>query len=91
MKRFENTGGVIDQDYLRPAAIKLGVLTKDDPPASGFTTYATRWPAIWSRKRRFDPKRRSPCCWHANINTTLEIYTHAGMDSNLVAQQQMMG
>jgi hypothetical protein len=27
---------------------------------------------------------------HANISTTLEIYTHAGMDSKLVAQLQMM-
>ena len=28
---------------------------------------------------------------HSNINTTLEIHTHAGMDSKLVAQQQNDG
>lgn len=30
------TGGAMAQDYLRPAAVKLGVLTKDDPRRFGF-------------------------------------------------------
>ena len=84
------TGSVMAQDYLRPAAVKLGILKKKDPRRFGFHNLRHSLASYLITEAKADPKTVQSILRHANVQTTLDLYTHAMSDSKLATQQLMM-
>jgi integrase len=76
---------MIVEDYLRPAAIKAGVLQRDDKRRFGFHTLRHSL-ATFLVAGNTDPKTVQSILRHADVSTTLGLYTHANSDAKMIAQ-----
>jgi site-specific recombinase XerD len=65
------------QDYLRPAAVKAGVLAPDDRRRFGFHNLRHSLASYLVTQTKTDVKTVQSMLRHADIGTTLDIYTHA--------------
>ncbi len=83
--RQPRTASILVEDYLRPAAVKVGVLTVDDPRRFGFHTLRHSL-ATFLVGANVDPKTVQATLRHADVSTTLGIYTHANSDAKMAAQ-----
>jgi integrase len=77
------------EDYLRPAAVKAGILAKDDERRFGFHTCRHSL-ATFLVAKDFDPKTVQALLRHSDIRRTLGLYAHADMEKGLLAQGQML-
>lgn len=77
------------EDYLRPAAVRAGILAKDDPRRFGFHTCRHSL-ATFLVAKDFDVKTVQSLLRHSDVRTTLQLYAHANMEKGLVAQGQML-
>jgi integrase len=60
--RKPRTGSIMAQDYLRPAAVKAGILTEGDRRRFGFHNLRHSLASYLSPKPRPTLRRYSPCC-----------------------------
>ncbi len=81
-------GSMMAQDYLRPAAIRLGVKIATDQ-RFGFHNLRHSL-ATFLVNRKTDVKTVQSLLRHSNVSTTLDVYAHAIDDSKLAAQRTMM-
>jgi integrase len=77
------------EDYLRPAAVKAGVLAKDDSHRFGFHNLRHSLASYLVRSKT-DPKTVQNLLRHSNVKTTLQLYAHSVSDDRLAAQGQML-
>jgi integrase len=78
-------GNMIVEDYLRPAALKAGVLQPGDKRRFGFHTLRHSL-ATFLVASNTDPKTVQSMLRHADVSTTLGLYTHANSDAKMQAQ-----
>jgi integrase len=76
---------MIVEDYLRPAALKAGVLQPGDTRRFGFHTLRHSL-ATFLVAANTDPKTVQSMLRHADVSTTLGLYTHANSDAKMTAQ-----
>lgn len=88
--RKPRTGSVMAQDHLRPAAVKLGILGPEDRRRFGFHNLRHSLASYLVTQTKTDVKTVQSMLRHADIGTTLDIYTHAINKDKLVAQNQVM-
>ena len=72
-------------DYLRPAAIKAGVLAKDDQHRFGFHNLRHSLASFLVRTKT-DPKTVQTLLRHSNVKTTLQLYAHSVSEDRMTAQ-----
>jgi integrase len=79
------TGNMLSEDYLRPAAVKAGVIGKDEKVRFGFHNLRHSL-ATFLVSSDSDPKTVQGMLRHANVATTLGLYAHAVDHKKLEAQ-----
>ena len=88
--RNPRTGSIMAQDHLRPAAVKTGILAAEDRRRFGFHNLRHSLASYLVTQTKTDVKTVQSMLRHADIGTTLDIYTHAINRDKLVAQNQVM-
>jgi integrase len=88
--RKPRTGSIMAQDYLRPAAVKAGILALGDRRRFGFHNLRHSLASFLVTQTKTDVKTVQSMLRHANVGTTLDIYTHAVQKDMLAAQDQVM-
>lgn len=82
-------GNMLVEDYLRPAAVKAGVLTGDDKRRFGFHTLRHSL-ATFLVNSKTDLKTVQSTLRHADAATTLGLYAHANSNAKMAAQGVML-
>ena len=77
------------QDYLRPAAVKAGILTEGDRRRFGFHNLRHSLASYLVTQTKTDIKTVQAMLRHADSGTTLDLYTHAINRDKLVTQNQI--
>jgi site-specific recombinase XerD len=75
--RKPRTGSIMAQDYLRPAAVKTGILVAEDRRRFDFHNLRHSLASYLVAQTKTDVKTVQSMLRHADICTTLDIYTHA--------------
>jgi integrase len=88
--RKPRTGSIMAQTYLRPAAVKAGVLAPGDQRRFGFHNLRHSLASYLVTQTKTDVKTVQSMLRHADIGTTLDIYTHAINKDKPVAQNLVM-
>jgi integrase len=88
--RKPRTGSIMAQNYLRPAAVKAGILVAEDRRRFGFHNLRHSLASYLVTQTKTDVKTVQSMLRHADIGTTLDIYTHAINKDKLVAQNLVM-
>jgi integrase len=88
------------EDYLRPAAVKAGVLSSrrdeegrmvaDDPRRFGFHNLRHSLASFLIRIKT-DPKTVQTLLRHSDVRLTLQFYSHAISDDRMAAAGAMLG
>jgi len=84
------TGSIFVQNYLRPAAVRAGILAADDRRRFGLHNLRYSLASFLVSKAQTDVKTVQSMLRHANVSTTLDIYAHAIGGEKLAAQDQVM-
>lgn len=82
-------GNMLVEDYLRPAAIKAGVLAPEDTRRFGFHTMRHSL-ATFLVGANVDPKTVQATLRHSDVATTLNIYAHSSSGAKMAAQGVML-
>jgi integrase len=87
------------EDYLRPAAVKVGVLSShqdqegklvdDDPRRFGFHNLRHSLPSFLVRIKT-DPKTVQTLLRHSDVKMTLQCYTHTVGEDRIAAEGAML-
>jgi integrase len=77
------------ESHLRPAAVKAGVLVKDDKVRFGFHNLRHRLASFLVRSKT-DPKAVQALLRHSDVKTTLQLYAHSISEDRMAAQGQML-
>jgi integrase len=88
--RKPRTGSIMAQDCLRPAAVKAGILAPDDRRRFGLHNLRHSLASYLVTQTKTDVKTVQSMLRHADIGTTLDIYTHAINKDKLAAQNRVM-
>jgi integrase len=83
--RQPRTASILVEDYLRPAAVKIGIFAEGDTRRFGFHTLRHSL-ATFLVGANVDPKTVQATLRHADVSTTLGIYTHANSGAKMAAQ-----
>ena len=77
------------EDYLRPAAVKAGVLKEGEKDRFGFHNLRHSLASFLVRKGT-DVKTVQKMLRHSDVSTTLRIYAHSMSEDRLAAQDEML-
>jgi len=77
------------RDYLRPAAVRAGVLGEDSSFRFGYHNLRHSLASFLVRTKT-DPKTVQNLLRHANVKTTLQLYAHSMTEDRLTAQGQAL-
>jgi integrase len=77
------------EDYLRPAAVKVGVLKESEKVRFGFHNLRHSLASFLIRKGT-DAKTVQAMLRHSDVTTTLGIYAHSMSEDRLAAQDEML-
>ena len=77
------------EDYLRPAAVKVGVLRAGEKVRFGFHNLRHSLASFLVRQGT-DPKTVQKMLRHSDVTTTLGIYAHSVTEDRLAAQDEML-
>ena len=77
------------EDYLRPAAVKIGVLKEGEQVRFGFHNLRHSL-ASYLVRTKHDPKTVQDMLRHSDVKTTLGIYTQTMSEDRLLAQGEML-
>lgn len=72
-------------DYLRPAAIKAGVIAADWEGRFGFHNFRHSL-ASYLVRSKVDPKTVQALLRHSDVKTTLQLYSHSVSEDRMLAQ-----
>ena len=78
------------QKYLRPAAVKTGVIKEDQRVRFGFHNVRHSL-ASSLLKLKCDPKTVQGILRHEDVRTTMQLYAQSDQESKLEAQGQILG
>jgi integrase len=88
--RKPRTGSVMAQQYLRPAAVKLGILAAEDRRRFGFHNLRHSLASYLVTQTKTDLKTVQSMMRHTDPGLTLGLYAHAINKDKLFAQNQVM-
>src|SRR5581483_3020460 len=77
------------EDYLRPAAIKAGVIAAGDPCRFGFHNLRHSLASFLVRSKT-DPKTVQALLRHSDVKTTLQLYAHSVSEDRMLAQGEVL-
>jgi site-specific recombinase XerD len=77
------------EDYLRPAAVKAGVLKEGEKDRFGFHNLRHSLASFLVRKGT-DVKTVQKMLRHSDVSTTIGIYAHSMSEDRLAAQDEML-
>jgi integrase len=83
------TANMLVEDHLRPAAVKAGVLSENDPRRFGFHNLRHSLASFLVRSKT-DPKTVQALLRHSDVKTTLQLYAHSVSEDRLAAQGQVL-
>jgi integrase len=83
------TGNMVSEDYLRPAAIKAGIIGRDERVRFGFHNLRHSL-ASFLVSHRIDLKTVQAMLRHSNPATTLGLYAHAVAQNQIDAQGEYL-
>jgi len=75
--------------YLRPAAIKAGIIYEDQPVRFGFHNFRHSL-ASSLVKLKCDPKTVQGILRHEDVRTTMQLYAQSDQESKLAAQGKFL-
>jgi integrase len=87
--RRPRCANMLVEDYLRPAAVKVGLLTKDEPRRFGYHNLRHSLASFLVRTKT-DLKTVQNLLRHSNVKTTLQLYAHSVTEDRLAAQGQVL-
>ena len=76
------------EDYLRPAAVKAGVIAASDPCRFGFHNLRHSLASFLVRSKT-DPKTVQALLRHSDVKTTLQLYAHSVSADRMTAQGEI--
>jgi integrase len=76
-------------DYLRPAAVKAGVIAADWEGRFGFHNFRHSL-ASYLVRSKVDPKTVQALLRHSDVKTTLQLYSHSVSEDRMLAQGSVM-
>jgi integrase len=77
------------EDYLRPAAVKAGVIAEGDPCRFGFHNLRHSLASFLVRSKT-DPKTVQALLRHSDVKTTLQLYAHSVSADRMTAQGEVL-
>ncbi len=77
------------EDYLRPAAVKSGVIATGDPCRFGFQKLRRSWASFLVHSKT-DPKTVQALLRHSDVKTTLELYAYSISGDRMTAQGEVL-
>jgi integrase len=77
------------ESHLRPAAVRAGVLVKDNKVRFGFHNLRHSLASFLVRSKT-DPKTVQALLRHSDVKTTLQLYAHSISEDRMAAQGQML-
>jgi integrase len=80
---------MVVEDYLRPAAVKAGMLKEGEKDRFGFHNLRHSLASFLVRKGT-DVKTVQKMLRHSDVSTTLRIYAHSMSEDRLAAQDEML-
>lgn len=83
------SASIMVRTYLRPAAIKAGVLEADDPVRFGFHNFRHSLASALV-KLKCDPKTVQGILRHEDVRTTMQLYVQPDQESKLEAQGKFL-
>lgn len=87
--RRPRVANMLVEDYLRPAAVKAGVLKEGEKVRFGFHNLRHSLASFLVRKGT-DAKTVQAMLRHSDVATTLGIYAHSTSEDRLAAQDEML-
>jgi integrase len=84
-------GSIMAQDYLRPAAVNVGILAKGDRRRCGFHALRHSLGPFLVTQTKTDVATVQAMMRHADVDSTLNLYTHVINRDKLVAQNEVIG
>ena len=87
--RKPRAANMLVEDYLRPAAVKAGVIAKDDPCRFGFHNLRHSLASFLVRTKT-DPKTVQALLRHSDVKTTLQLYAHSVSADRMTAQGEVL-
>jgi len=97
--RQPRVANMLVEDYLRPAAVKAGILSShrnsegrlvdDDPRRFGFHNLRHSLASFLVRCKT-DPKTVQTLLRHSDVKMTLQCYTHSVSDDRMAAEGAML-
>lgn len=77
------------EDYLRPAAVKAGIISDSDPCRFGFHNLRHSLASFLVRSKT-DPKTVQALLRHSDVKTTLQLYAHSIPEDRMLAQGEVL-
>jgi integrase len=87
--RQPRSASILVEDYVRPAAVKVGILTADDPRRFGFHNLRHSL-ASFLVSVGTNPKVVQGLLRHSDVHTTLQLYSQSVSADRLAAQGTML-
>jgi integrase len=87
--RQPRVANMLVADHLRPAAVKVGVLTEGQDVRFGFHTLRHSLASFLVRTKT-DPKTVQALLRHSDVKTTLQLYAHSISADRMAAQGEML-
>ena len=83
------SASILVEDHVRPAAVKVGILTADDPRRFGFHNLRHSL-ASFLVSVGTNPKVVQGLLRHSDVHTTLQLYSQSVSADRLAAQGTML-
>ncbi|MGA9552702.1 MAG: tyrosine-type recombinase/integrase, partial [Candidatus Sulfotelmatobacter sp.] len=87
--RQPRVANMLVADHLRPAAVKVGVLTEGQDVRFGFHTLRHGLASFLVRTKT-DPKTVQALLRHSDVKTTLQLYAHSVSADRMTAQGEVL-
>jgi integrase len=87
--RQPRVANMLIEYHLRPAAVRAGVLLKDDKVRFGFHNLRHSLASFLVRTKT-DPKTVQALLRHSDVKTTLQLYAHSISEDRMAAQGQVL-
>jgi integrase len=87
--RKPRAANMLVEDYLRPAAVKAGVIAASDPCRFGFHNLRHSLASFLVRSKT-DPKTVQALLRHSDVKTTLQLYAHSVSADRMTAQGEVL-
>lgn len=87
--RKPRAANMLVEDYLRPAAVRAGIIGEGDPCRFGFHNLRHSLASFLVRSK-FDPKTVQALLRHSDVKTTLQLYAHSVSADRMTAQGHVL-